>query len=903
MKSGLSLRHVTVALSVLYAVVFILMLVIHPGSDQFYTDFHNTYQILAPLFAAVCGLAAARASQNGSTTTRLGWLLVGLGAASFTFGQSTWTFYETILRAAELPSPGLADIGYLGAYPLLILGVALLMPKMSVARRARLVIDSALAVSSVAVLSWYFVVSRMWDPDGDWLIQAISVAYPLGDISAFFCAVILLKSSSTDARLRRSMTLLASGIVLLAFADTAYTYYTLSDAYQTGSWFDWGWSFGWLLIGHAAFYLGWANPSGNVVGETKQAQTIWIPDSLRLVAPYIASMLAIAVVIISDMDPDGSIHFTALALGTGLASLVILRQILSLFENQHLTASLRTLNTDLEDMVARRTTQLNALLQLTKSINTTLNTDHVISAALDGLQQAFRADGVTLRIVEHEQQGQPPVLPLLRHLGLEKHGHVLQAIQQLPTNDCVNTMVLPAASGSGQQDLQSNYLRAPLMWQQRIIGMIGVIRWNSSFSPTEKEMLESIGVEVGTALENARQYAAAVHAADVDSVTGLFNHRAMQQRLAQIFEQASIQHTSFSIIMMDLNNFKRFNDTYGHPVGDEILRCVARVLRTESRSSDILGRYGGDEFIIILPNTDTPTAINVAKRLRDSMDREGFRLRGDQRVIPVTLSFGLATYPVDSTNRHELLAIADANLYAAKQSEGSIRSSTDNQRTNRELRTETTFEVLDAMVMAVDNKDRYTRRHSEDVTEYSLCLGEELGLPPETLNTIRIGCLLHDVGKIGVSDDILQKPGRLTAEEHENMKRHPRLGALIVGALPGMEPIVDIVRSHHERWDGRGYPDALQGEAIPFLGRLVAISDAFSAMTTDRPYRKGMGWTEALEEIRRNSGTQFDPRLATAFIAAISKHMHYLIDRSSDDHASSFVPAIRPEPVRTQNYT
>jgi putative nucleotidyltransferase with HDIG domain len=176
------------------------------------------------------------------------------------------------------------------------------------------------------------------------------------------------------------------------------------------------------------------------------------------------------------------------------------------------------------------------------------------------------------------------------------------------------------------------------------------------------------------------------------------------------------------------------------------------------------------------------------------------------------------------------------------------------------------------MVTAVDNKDSYTRRHSEDVTNFALWIAEELGFSEETMRIIRIGGLLHDVGKIAVPDDILRKPGRLTQEEFEIMKQHPHLGALIVGAIPGMESILDVVRSHHERWDGKGYPDALEGEKAPLLGRLLAVADAFSAMTTDRPYRKGLDWDAAMKEIRAGMGTQFDPKMAQAFLRAAEKY-------------------------------
>ena len=146
-----------------------------------------------------------------------------------------------------------------------------------------------------------------------------------------------------------------------------------------------------------------------------------------------------------------------------------------------------------------------------------------------------------------------------------------------------------------------------------------------------------------------------------------------------------------------------------------------------------------------------------------------------------------------------------------------------------------------------------------------------MGLSEETLRALRIGGLLHDVGKIGVPDEILRKPGRLTDEEYEIFQQHPLLGAFIVGSIPGMEGIVEVVRSHHERWDGKGYPDGLQGEDIPLLGRIAAVADAVSAMTTNRPYRRGMEWEVAIAEVRANAGTQFDPEVAAAFLRAARK--------------------------------
>ncbi len=317
-----------------------------------------------------------------------------------------------------------------------------------------------------------------------------------------------------------------------------------------------------------------------------------------------------------------------------------------------------------------------------------------------------------------------------------------------------------------------------------------------------------------------------------------------------------------------MDNFRLFNETYGHPVGDLALRTVASALCEECPAPEGVGRYGADEFLVILPNMLPEGARALGVRLRERLEREGYHPAGDARTVPFSVCCGVATFPDNSLSRHELLTLAESSLSVGKRSEGGIAEASETRTTRDTLPLDESFGVLDALVASVDNKDRYTRRHSEDVTEYALWIADEMGLSEETMRVVRIGGLLHDVGKIGVPDDILRKPGRLTDDEYDAIKQHPATGALIVGAISGMEMILDAVRSHHERWDGGGYPDRLSGEAIPLLGRIMAVADAFSAITTERPYRKGAPWSTALREISACIGTQFDPEVAQAFLRA-----------------------------------
>lgn len=879
MRSWKLTQKLTVALTLVYATVFVCMLVARPGTKQFYHAFFNTYQIFAPLFAGICGIICFKLGYHLSPIRRIGWLVIALACISYAIGQSTWTYFESF-KGIEVPFPSMADAGYLSTYPLMIAGVLLLFGSMPIVGRARQLLDNAIAASSLGVLSWYFLVERMWaQSDLPLLGKIITVAYPLGDITALFGAVILLSSAGFSKQLRKSVYFLATGILLFTFFDTSFTWMTMNGTYETGSWSDWTVSFGWLLIGYAFLSRVWWVNKDELVDNRSSHQTSNFRSTRQILAPYVAVIVACSVIVIHDYVQDGHIMVSSLAPGIFLMFLVIIRQVLTLMENRKLTSDLKTFSDNLENIVAQRTEQLTALHNLTKAVSTTMMVDDVMNAALEHTKDALRADAVLIWLTSTTEGTRSTSLRL--HSGLEEDPEMLEFLTEQPIRSVVDTISLTTAPHS-EQRTSGFCLRAPLRCRQNVTGSIGVVRWNVDFGMTECQLLESIGLEVGTALENAKLYSAAVEAADIDSVTGLFNHRAIHQRLDRALNQAKRQNHPVSVIMMDMDNFKLFNDTYGHPVGDQVLKRVGSTLRDVCNDQGILGRYGGDEFIAVLPKASPDEALSVAQTLRQKMDMDGFRRDYEDRVVPVTLSFGVASFPSDSANRHELLTIADSNLYAAKCSDERIAVSSQSQKENRQLRGEGSFSMLDGLVTAVDNKDRYTRRHSEEVTEYALWIAEEMALSEETLRQVRIGGLLHDIGKIAVPDEILRKPARLTPEEFEVLHRHPWIGALIVSAVPGMEGVVEAVRSHHERWDGTGYPNQLAKEDIPLVGRIMAVADAFSAMTSDRTYRRALNWEVALEEIRSNTGTQFDPNVVEVFLRVATKRRDAKMLEQSD---------------------
>ena len=374
-----------------------------------------------------------------------------------------------------------------------------------------------------------------------------------------------------------------------------------------------------------------------------------------------------------------------------------------------------------------------------------------------------------------------------------------------------------------------------------------------------------------------------------DPLTGLYNHMYFHTKLSEEIERAKRYHHSLSVIMIDLDRFKSINDTYGHMVGDGAVAQLAGALLTQLRTTDIAVRYGGDEFALILPETNTEDAANIAQRIREYVEKHEFvavpfcdlnkpGMAGAAPRMHLTLTAGIATFPKDHDSKDGLAMAADIALCRAKHVQRNSIYTYEAPLSGEIFDPQELFDALhnpsNAMVAAltveVDIKNRHSDGHPERVAEYARTIAEAVDNDIDWINGLRIAGLLHDIGKTGVPQAILDKPGSLSDEERRVINQHPVLSAGILRRAPQLDQILPAVLFHHERWDGKGYPDGLKGEQIPITARIMAIADSFDAMTSDRPYRKAMSVEEALNEILAGAGGQFDPELVGKFIEHFS---------------------------------
>jgi diguanylate cyclase (GGDEF)-like protein len=369
----------------------------------------------------------------------------------------------------------------------------------------------------------------------------------------------------------------------------------------------------------------------------------------------------------------------------------------------------------------------------------------------------------------------------------------------------------------------------------------------------------------------AEQAAAYRQLAYTDALTGCPNRRFIDEFIVEAVSTSIRENRPLVAAYLDIDNFKLLNDFVGHEQGDHVLKRVVHALSAQIHDPAVFARFGGDEFVVIFPDATEDDARAVLDRVRTAVSHIEV-VNGSRVTLPTRISCGVARFRGYETPR-DLIAEAEEHMYLDKAGSTSslIATTSDDATAPEALLKITNLKSLRNLVKAIDRRDSYTRFHSDHATHLAVKLARQLGLNDEQMSAITIGGPIHDLGKIVVPDEILRKPGPLTPAERRSMEDHPVIGAAITAAVTDYDTVVDLVRHHHERFDGEGYPGKLAGTTISVPTRIFSLADAYSAMTTDRPYRKRLTAEQAVDQIVKGRGTQFDPDLAAEFIKMVER--------------------------------
>jgi diguanylate cyclase (GGDEF)-like protein len=375
--------------------------------------------------------------------------------------------------------------------------------------------------------------------------------------------------------------------------------------------------------------------------------------------------------------------------------------------------------------------------------------------------------------------------------------------------------------------------------------------------------------------------------ATVDRLTGVANRQSLLAQLFAEVERAARYERPLSVAFVDIDHFKAVNDTYGHAVGDVVLRGVAQEISDNLRASDMIGRYGGEEFMLILTETEVEEGAVLTEKLRSLVQRQRFSIEGGPDIA-VTISIGIAGGSGSKLRMDTLVRDADAAMYSAKSLGRNqtyiFAEPDDDARVPRapisaagraramEIGQLAREAATSALASVLDPLPHYRGQPSALIASIVVSLARQLQLPDAEIDRLRVAALLHDVGKVAVPEEILEKPSALTSAEWRTVVQHPRIGQVIIEQAAALKDAVPIILHHHERYAGHGYPYGLRANEIPLGARIVAVADAYDAMINDRPYKRAISHDQAIAELRRHAGTQFDPELVDLFCDLYANH-------------------------------
>lgn len=469
-------------------------------------------------------------------------------------------------------------------------------------------------------------------------------------------------------------------------------------------------------------------------------------------------------------------------------------------------------------------------------------------------------------VIEGKMLGE--AFPFLSEGSVEKYREVLKTGEPFLVEEIVEI---------NGRSIYWEHRIVPVMKDGHVAGVVGVVRDLSAPKQIELE-LKAVNDQLVRSNQKLKDLAI------TDAHTGLFNHRYLEEVLDKTFLHAKRQGSELSLVMLDLDYFKSINDVYGHRFGDLVLKQFSAQLKKMVRRSNSVIRYGGEEFVIVAPDTGKSGAMRLGHRILDTIGISSF---GDKyATIKLKISLAVVSYPEDGFIKPmDMLERAEQILNKAKESGGNrlccvqdlkveqkpgnhasityLKEKMErlNKRANQGL-----IEAIFAFAKTIEMKDHYTGEHVEQTVHFATMIAESMNLSKEEVLRIRQAAILHDLGKIGISEQILQKPSKLTSKEFKEIKKHPLIGVDIIRPIHLLHDIVPLIMYHHERWDGKGYPEGLSGEDIPVGARIIALADTYQALISNRPYRKAYGRKEAKEIIQRLSGTQFDPVLVNVFL-------------------------------------
>jgi diguanylate cyclase (GGDEF)-like protein/putative nucleotidyltransferase with HDIG domain len=560
----------------------------------------------------------------------------------------------------------------------------------------------------------------------------------------------------------------------------------------------------------------------------------------------------------------------------------------------------------------KRAGHLSLLNELTRKATSHLDPQELLDNICSDLHKSFNFELVRVETLDREKDELVVAAEVGYGAGIvgrrTKYGQGFAGIAAETQEPFLSSDVLTSDRYLPFHPGVRSALHIPMKYRQELLAVLSVESLKPKhFASQDLLTLSTLADQLAIAYKNAQAYQVAQEQAITDGLTSLKTHRFFMQAVDGEWRRSPRSGRPFSLIIMDLDGFKQLNERLGHLEGDKVLTAVARVLEASSRQSNIVARYGGDQFALLVPESTPEQAQILAERLRANLKADSYlSSRG------VTASFGIGTFPVHGVTPEEIVRVAESGMYLAKHEKGNrVRVASqspdkpagdwDQQLLQAYLGvavkrmfatgpevfnqylaqfeaatngdTASLMDTVTALAFTIDAKDHYTQGHSQSVSRLAAQIGQEIGLSREELEEIRLAGILHDIGKIGVPESVLNKPSGLSPEEYELMKSHTTLGERILAPLKfkAIEAIKKIVRHHHERIDGKGYPDGLSGEDIPIGARIITIADCYDTIVSDRSYKKACPLEEALEELRRGRGTQFDARLLDAFLNSLAK--------------------------------